>query len=538
MRLLLTFFFVLIVFSPGNDALSKTYYVDRVTGDDFNNGSLSSPWRTIQTAADSLMAGDTVFIKEGIYREMVIPKNSGESGKYIVYQRYVGNPVILDGETISLNDYESGMFDLSGKSYIKIVMLNVNNSAACGFYGDGSSNIILENCTVNKSAAPAISFVNSENILISNSNIVDVCLETEGAGIMVTNSDSVEISNNNILQVEEDGMYGIAAFGNCNFGKIHANFIRDTRKAAILLDSKDDTSTFMEISANFINGARGGVNIASSGGGLFEDVSIYNNLIFDCTDDGFATKREGQDEVTPKMNYIYFINNTLYNNGSAETGGGIKIAEDIWTLMIIRNNILSRNKNYQLIVNPEVSGNVAIDHNLFDGFAGHENELKGDDYVEGDPIFYNIEDANFYIDKYSPAVDEGSDALAPETDFAGIPRPVGDAVDIGAYENQSGLSVLDNANDNDAVAVYPNPFTNTAVINFWAKQPGQVKLRIFNITGKSVRTFKAADCGAGENIFIWDGLDDFGNEQQTGLYIYSLQYGNETFSGRIIKAGN
>ena len=60
-------------------------------GSDSNPGTEAQPWKTIQKAANALIAGDTVYIKAGTYREQVSPKNSGTVGKYIVYKAYPGH---------------------------------------------------------------------------------------------------------------------------------------------------------------------------------------------------------------------------------------------------------------------------------------------------------------------------------------------------------------------------------------------------------------------------------------------------------------
>ena len=58
------------------------YYV-APTGDNENPGTLDDPWQTIQKAAETLVAGDTVYIRAGTYFEQVIPLNSGSSSHFI-----------------------------------------------------------------------------------------------------------------------------------------------------------------------------------------------------------------------------------------------------------------------------------------------------------------------------------------------------------------------------------------------------------------------------------------------------------------------
>jgi len=44
----------------------EVFYVS-VNGDDANDGSFSSPWRTISHAAENVSAGDTVMVMAGTY---------------------------------------------------------------------------------------------------------------------------------------------------------------------------------------------------------------------------------------------------------------------------------------------------------------------------------------------------------------------------------------------------------------------------------------------------------------------------------------
>lgn len=80
------------VYASGN-----AYYVSN-SGNDNNNGtSLSTPFRTIQKAATLAQAGDTVFIREGVYRETVTPANSGTQNNPIVYKNYNNETVTIKG---------------------------------------------------------------------------------------------------------------------------------------------------------------------------------------------------------------------------------------------------------------------------------------------------------------------------------------------------------------------------------------------------------------------------------------------------------
>ena len=81
------------------------YYVS-TSGNDFNDGSQESPFKTINRAASIAVAGDTVRVYGGTYREWVNPKNGGTSDhKRIVYEAVDGEHPIIKGSEI-VTDWE------------------------------------------------------------------------------------------------------------------------------------------------------------------------------------------------------------------------------------------------------------------------------------------------------------------------------------------------------------------------------------------------------------------------------------------------
>ncbi|GAA3402735.1 right-handed parallel beta-helix repeat-containing protein [Paenibacillus hodogayensis] len=75
----------------------NVYYV-AVNGDDRNDGrSEQSPFRTIGRAAETLKAGDVCYIREGVYRETVVPGNSGRDGAPIRFEAYRQERVVVSG---------------------------------------------------------------------------------------------------------------------------------------------------------------------------------------------------------------------------------------------------------------------------------------------------------------------------------------------------------------------------------------------------------------------------------------------------------
>ena len=70
------------------------------SGSDSAPGTLSQPFRTIQKAASIMVAGDTAFIRAGVYRETVTPKNSGTQNAPITCMPYNGESVTVSGADV------------------------------------------------------------------------------------------------------------------------------------------------------------------------------------------------------------------------------------------------------------------------------------------------------------------------------------------------------------------------------------------------------------------------------------------------------
>ncbi|WP_434655150.1 right-handed parallel beta-helix repeat-containing protein [Thermoanaerobacterium thermosaccharolyticum] len=73
------------------------YHVAK-TGSDQGKGTLKDPFLTINKAASVAMAGDTIIVHEGVYREWVKPKYKGLSDKRrITYKAAEGEKVVIKG---------------------------------------------------------------------------------------------------------------------------------------------------------------------------------------------------------------------------------------------------------------------------------------------------------------------------------------------------------------------------------------------------------------------------------------------------------
>jgi hypothetical protein len=70
---------------------------------------------------------------------------------------------------------------------------------------------------------------------------------------------------------------------------------------------------------------------------------------------------------------------------------------------------------------------------------------------------------------------------------------------------------------------YPNPFSQSAVIRYQVPAPARVALRVYDISGRLVRTLVDGEKGPGLCTEVWDGADDSGNHVTSGIYFCELR---------------
>lgn len=119
------FILILGVFGTIGHLAAKDYHV-MPNGNDADSGSLATPLRTINRAAQLALPGDTVTVHNGVYREWVNPMNGGESDRKRILYR------VADGEKAEIKGSEivtGWQRDKKNKNVWKTVLSNK-------FFGD------------------------------------------------------------------------------------------------------------------------------------------------------------------------------------------------------------------------------------------------------------------------------------------------------------------------------------------------------------------------------------------------------------------
>ena len=421
------------------------YFISPI-GNDLNPGTKDQPWRTIEKAANTLTAGETVYIRAGNYGERLIPLHSGSAGNYIIYAAYPGDTATIDGSGV-LVPIDEGLIYISGKSYLHFSGLHISRSQQAGILVDNtSSHITLEQNHTYNTGSSGIGVWNSNNTTIRDNEVDLACSGGMQESLTVAGTDTFEVQGN-LVHNESAGYNkeGICIKDGSSNGKVFRNHVHHVRAVGIYLDAWDKHTYNIEVFQNRVHDVAesNGLTVASEMGGLLENIKIYNNISYHNRYCGLSISINGPGgpQGQHPMKDILVVNNTFYNNGWTTWGGGIAIDNPDAQNVITRNNIVSQNLYFQIAVAADVPvGTYSIDHNLVDGYRDTEGEVYGNDHVVGDPRFAAAVTADFHLLGDSPAIDRGSSSGAPANDFDGTLRPQdgnGDGIaicDIGAFE--------------------------------------------------------------------------------------------------------
>ena len=82
---------------------------------------------------------------------------------------------------------------------------------------------------------------------------------------------------------------------------------------------------------------------------------------------------------------------------------------------------------------------------------------------------------------------------------------------------------------------YPNPFNPSTSIAYDLPHAGNVKLFIYNISGKEISTLIDNFQSAGKHSIVWDGKNKEGQDVSSGIYLYSVKFGDFQQVKKMIK---
>ncbi len=425
-------------------AEAATYYV-ATTGNDGDPGNAANPWATVQKAATTAVAGDTVYVMAGEYKERVSVANAGAPGAYITFSAYPGHVVTLNAAGLSTNAYFQGVFTITNVSYVKVQGFRLINSVAFGAVVYDSHHIEISGNSVYNTRYSGIGVWISRHVIVDGNEVEYAATSGEQECISVSQSSAVQVSRNHVHNNARGGSGGDVGIDikNGSFDVlVKANHVHNLSTLCLYVDAYEEWTHDIVLDGNLVHDCAG-IAVASERGGLLDRVTVQNNVVFHNYSFGFAVGDWGTPGYTRRMNDIKVINNTFYengwDNGAPHWGGGIFLfgtpGESMSLIgFVARNNIFSQNTTFQILDRSNGVGTV-IEHNLIHGVVdGEENSIRGANYIEGDPLFADVALADFRLRPGSPAVDRGKVEATPPADYDNRTRPLSIAPDLGAFE--------------------------------------------------------------------------------------------------------
>lgn len=420
-------------------ALAGLYYVS-AQGNDSNPGTQAQPWRTIQKAANTATAGNTVLVQAGDYPERVTLNRSGSAASPIRFEAQ--GTVVMRGFTVSAN-------------YVTIRGFEITNTPDDSQNGMGiwvkGSGCLLENNYIHYAtrggillyAEPGYETLTA-NCIVRNNRLY----QNSQFGINVRGRNHL-IEGNEIWGTIQyhPGWINSPSYVDADGIRFHGsghifrgNYIHDILYAAVENNAPhiDCFQTFqalpyqeaasnVTLERNRCENAQSQSSLEVGKGFMLQNANgivIRNNIIHAYV----GVKAD------TGCNNLTVLNNTFTGNVSLTTAhspSGISLANV--ATAVIKNNIFFNLPGHIIYLTNSV---VSAGKNLAyrnDGQAlwnsntySHVNDLWG-----VNPMFASATD--FRLAAGSPAIDSGV-SVSVVDDFDGTPRPRGAGHDIGAFE--------------------------------------------------------------------------------------------------------
>ena len=410
-------FVVLIGILSGFPVHAATYYV-RPTGSNTNPGTATAPWATLQHAANTAVAGDTVLVQPGTYVGAKFSR-SGLSSAPITFR---GQPGVVVNAPGSLNTNKDNLW-IRNADYIIIEGFEVTKAPRSGIAIQGEPTL------------PTLGIVIRDNY----------CHHNGRWGIFTGYAQNVVIENNETSYSAAE--HGIYVSNSSDNPIICWNLVHHNRASGIQINADPSlpgdgivTNALIEENEAYENGVGGGaaINLAS-----VRNSTIRNNLLYNNHASGIAGWDDGAGTSFGTKNNSFFHNTIVM----PADGRFALVLINGSTGNVIKNNILLHTGTRGSIETDSSSlKSWRSDYNVVNNRFSYDEifitlaqwRAKTQDahsiLSPGLPVlFTNAPRANYHLAPGSPAINAGT--VVPVTkDLDGNKRPQGSGYDIGADE--------------------------------------------------------------------------------------------------------
>lgn len=171
----------------------------------------------------------------------------------------------------------------------------------------------------------------------------------------------------------------------------------------------------------------------------------------------------------------------------------------------------------------EVPGYAPLKHYLFTGYSGESQAI-----YDTDSFGFDIVDTTGIMEGGGPEMASSDTPWKLLTGWFGAAgQPQDDKEEsFSSPAIPKSLSLSQN---------YPNPFNPHTTIRYGIPEgiSAAVKLTIYSLRGKRIKTADLDSTMPGIREYTWDGRDDSGLEVPSGVYIYRLAVGNKVITKKM-----
>jgi hypothetical protein len=83
-------------------------------------------------------------------------------------------------------------------------------------------------------------------------------------------------------------------------------------------------------------------------------------------------------------------------------------------------------------------------------------------------------------------------------------------------------------------AIYPNPFNPSTTVAFELTAPDRVSVRVYDVSGRLVKTLADNSFSAGAHELHWNGFDNRGARVASGIYFIRIESGAYAVTRRAV----
>jgi hypothetical protein len=406
--------------------IENAYYVDP-TGDDANPGTATQPWRTLEKASYSLKAGDTVYVRGGVYNEVVGFQTSGTETQPIRILAYPGETPVIDGNN-SMPSTWAAMLRIDG-DYVEVSGFEVRNSKWMCFVVAGKNDRVsfvkVHHCEQNGI------LITGDFSIVEDSEVYEAA---SGRGSSWASALSAARSPNSAVirrnYVHDNWGEGVSTY-EANGTLIEDNHIRDNWSANLYVS--DSTNILVQrnliyttLNSNLQSGTRAGIMLGDEKyNPPSKNITIINNIVY-------RTERNfywWQGVQGGGMQNVLVANNTFVDSLEAT---GVQISPGPHVGVQFINNIIVQDGPLPISI---MAKNVKISNNLW----SKSPSVLGSGDIVADPLLAKGEFGPdwFALQSNSPAIDKGMVLDVVKQDYSEHVR--GTSPDIDALEFDGAL---------------------------------------------------------------------------------------------------